>query len=124
MLRRRPFLLRDSAALLIGMGAGLRSARIGRHGGRPSEKFPTDAARERLSKPLEGGAPSAPIFPARQRGLVSRMGAGLRSARIGRHGGRPSKGTAASGQLISRIAGEAEAEVEAPISCIVGVSDF
>jgi hypothetical protein len=70
MLRRRPFLLRDSAALLIGMGAGLRSARIGRHGGRPS------------------------------------------------------KGTAASGWLISRIAGEAEAEVEAPISCIVGVGVF
>ena len=54
---------------------------------------------------LEGDAPSAPIIPARQRGFVGRMGAGLRPARVGRHGGRPSKGTAASGRLISRIAG-------------------
>jgi hypothetical protein len=30
-------------------------------------------------------------FPARQRGLVGRMGAGLRPAKVGRHGGRPSK---------------------------------
>ena len=48
------------------------------------------AVRRRLSKTLEGDAPSVPIFPARQRGLVSRMGAGLRHAKVGRHGGRPS----------------------------------
>jgi len=53
-------------------GAGLRLVRIGRHGGRPSEKFPTDAAREPPSKSLEGAAPSAPIFPARPQGLVDR----------------------------------------------------
>ena len=105
-------------------GAGLRHAKIERHGGRPSEKFPTEAAREHPSKPLEGAAPSTPMFPARQRGLVGRMGAGLRSARIGRHGGRPSKGTAASGWLISRIASDAKAEVEAPIGCVVVVGDF
>ena len=39
---------------------------------------------------LEGDAPSAPIFPARQRGFVGRNEAGLRPARVGRHGGRPS----------------------------------
>ena len=60
--------------------------------------------------PLEGDAPSAPIFPARQRGLVSLMGAGLRPARVGRHGGRPSKGIAASGRLVSRAAGQTEAD--------------
>ncbi len=39
---------------------------------------------------LEGDAPSAPIFPARQRGFVGRNEAGLRPAKVGRHGGRPS----------------------------------
>ena len=43
--------------------------------------------------PLEGDAPSEPIFPARQRGSVGRMGAGLRPAEVGRHGGRPSSFT-------------------------------
>jgi hypothetical protein len=63
-------------------------------------------------------------------------------ARVGRHGGRPSirlrprqpcdfflltypsAFPLSSGGSLSRTAGEAEAEVEAPISCIVGVSDF
>ena len=39
---------------------------------------------------LEGDAPLAPTFPARQRGLVGLMGAGLRPVRVGRHGGHPS----------------------------------
>jgi len=46
---------------------------------------------EAPSKTLEGDALSAPIFPARLRGLVLRNGAGLRPARIERHGGRPSR---------------------------------
>jgi hypothetical protein len=37
-------------------------------------------ARERLSKTLEGDALSAPIIPARQRGLVGQNEAGLRPA--------------------------------------------
>ena len=69
--------------------AGLRPAKVGRHGGRPCS-ITTNAARKRLSKTLEGDAPSAPIFPACQRGLVGWMGAGLRPAKVGRHGGRPS----------------------------------
>ena len=40
--------------------------------------------------PLEGDAPSAPTSPARQRGFIGGMGAGLRPAEVGRHGGRPS----------------------------------
>ena len=53
VLRRRPLFPRDDAALSAGLGAGLRPARVGRHGGRPSS-FITSAARERLSKPLRG----------------------------------------------------------------------
>ena len=66
------------------MGAGLRPAEVGRHGGRPSS-MSTSVGRQRPAKPLEGDAPSAPTSPARQRGFLSRMGAGLRSAKIGRH---------------------------------------
>ena len=102
MLRQRPFFPRASVALSDGMGAGLRPAEVGRHGGRPSS-FITNAARQRLSKTLEGDAPSAPIFPARQRGFVGRNGAGPRPAKIGRHGGRPSKATAASGLPALRL---------------------
>jgi hypothetical protein len=40
---------------------------------------------------LEGDASSAPVFPARQRGIVCGNGAGLRLAKMGRHGGRPSE---------------------------------
>lgn len=40
---------------------------------------------------LEGRPPCRPIIPARLRGLVCRKGAGLRPARMGRHGSRPSK---------------------------------
>jgi len=88
MLRRRPFFPRASAALSAGMGRGCA----------PQESDDTavvppkspQATRTRLSKSLEGDAPSAPIFPARQRGLVCTNGAGLRLAKIGRHGGRPS----------------------------------
>ena len=39
---------------------------------------------------MEGAAPSAPWFAARKRDLVDRNGAGLRSAKVGRHGGHPS----------------------------------
>ena len=49
-----------------------------------------ELADRRRSKPLEGDAPSVPTSPARQRGFFSRMGAGLRPAKIGRHGGHPS----------------------------------
>ena len=57
MLRRRPLFPRASAALSAEMGAGLRPAEVGRHGGRPSS-FITNAARERPSKPLVGDAKS------------------------------------------------------------------
>jgi hypothetical protein len=40
MLRQRPYFPRDSAALLIKMGARLRLAKMGRHGGRPSTPSP------------------------------------------------------------------------------------
>ena len=92
MLRRRPFFPRDSAALSFGMGRGCAPRKSD-----DTEVVPPVLPRARRGSaprnPLEGDAPSAPIFPARQRGLVRRMGAGLRPAKIGRHGGRPSKAT-------------------------------
>ena len=39
---------------------------------------------------VEGRCSVGAHFPARQRGLVGRMKAGLRPAEVGRHGGRPS----------------------------------
>ena len=82
------------------MGAVLRPARVGRHGLRlvdftpRKEVIPPVLSRTRRGSaqrnPLEGDAPSAPTFPARQRGFVGDMGAGLRPAEVGRHGGRPS----------------------------------
>ena len=89
MLRRRPFFPRASAALSGGWGRGCAPRESD-----DTEVVPPVSPRARRGSarrnPLEGDAPSAPIFPARQRGIVRRMGAGLRPARVGRHGGRPS----------------------------------
>jgi hypothetical protein len=77
MLRqRRGFPAYRGGGGLFKNGARLSLAKIRRHGGRPSS-IPTKTARKRLSKTLEGDAPSAPIFPARQRGLVGWAGAGF-----------------------------------------------
>ena len=89
MLRRRPLFPRASAALLVIWGRACAPQKSD-----DTEVVPPVLIRARRvsaqRNPLEGGAPSAPIFPARQRGFVGDMGAGLRPAKIGRHGGRPS----------------------------------
>lgn len=60
MLCRRPYFPRDSAALLIRMGAGLRPAKIGRHGGLhpkhgiPSTSFKLGLSSGRLVSPSYG----------------------------------------------------------------------
>ena len=53
MLRRRPIFPARQRGLVAWMGAGLRTAEVGRHGGRPSS-FTTCAARQRPAKPLGG----------------------------------------------------------------------
>ena len=102
MLRRRPFFSRASAALSAGWRRGYAPRKSD-----DTEVVPPVLSRARRGSaprnPLEGDAPSAPIFLARQRGLVGRMEAGLRPAEVGRHGGRPSKTPAASGLPALRL---------------------
>ena len=105
MLRRRPLFPCDSAALSAGWGRGCA----------PQKSDDTEVAPPVLSRarrgsaqrnPLEGDAPSAPIFPARQRGLLGWMGAGLRPAEVGRHGGHPSSfTTSAARERLSKSPG-------------------
>ena len=89
MLRRRPLLPRASAALSVIWGRGCAPQKSD-----DTEVVPPVLLRARRvsaqRNPLEGDAPSAPTFPARQRGFIGGMGAGLRPAEVGRHGGRPS----------------------------------
>ena len=89
MLRRRPLLPRASAALSVIWGRGCAPQKSD-----DTEVVPPVLLRTRRvsaqRNPLEGDAPSAPTSPVRQRGFVGDMGAGLRPAEVGRHGGRPS----------------------------------
>ena len=89
MLRRRPLFPRASVALSDGWGRGCAQRESD-----DTEVVPPVLLRARrvsaYRNPLEGDAPSAPTSPARQRGFVGGMGAGLRPAEVGRHGGRPS----------------------------------
>ena len=150
MLRRRPLLPRASAALSVIWGRGCAPQKSD-----DTEVVPPVLLRTRRvsaqRNPLEGDAPSAPIFPARQRGFIGGMGAGPRPAKIGRHGGPPSKATAASGlpalrlrlqarqpfgsfflhpsgflltsgRLISRTAGQTEAEEVVAVARVVVVA--
>ena len=65
-----------------GGGAAPRRSRTTR---RSSLQYEHERGASAPSETLGGDAPSAPTSPARQRGFLSRMGAGLRSAKIGRH---------------------------------------
>ncbi len=58
--------------LVLWNGAGLRPARVGRHGGRPST-IPTNAARERPSKPWRAMLRRRPFFPRASAALSDGM---------------------------------------------------
>ena len=89
LLRQRRGFPRAGADPFDRNGAGLRPARVGRHGGRPSN-IPRTRRGSAYRKPWRAMLRQRPFFPRASVALSDGMGAGLRPAEVGRHGGRPS----------------------------------
>jgi hypothetical protein len=96
MLRRRPFFPRVSAALSAGMRRG-----CAQHKSDDTAVVPPIYRWTRRGnghrKPWRALLRQRRGFPCTGAELVNRNGAGLRPAKVGRHGGRPSNEKSASG---------------------------